>query len=73
MLRQSLDILRELALCRRPDESKGFQTFISCLIKQDRDLDMTLYIVGEVFHPNRRAKPTAQRWAAICGTLGLTS
>ncbi|ROV98477.1 hypothetical protein VPNG_08538 [Cytospora leucostoma] len=48
-----LSMLQSLSQHRRLDEGKGLQTYVSCLIKKDGELDITSYIGPEAFDPAR--------------------
>jgi DMATS type aromatic prenyltransferase len=54
-----ISMLQSLAQHRRLDEGKGLQTYVSCLIKKNGELDITTYIGPEAFDPARLqgAKP----------------
>ncbi|KAB8073971.1 tryptophan dimethylallyltransferase-domain-containing protein [Aspergillus leporis] len=42
---------------RHLQDSNGLQTFVSCLIKKDGELDITTYLGAEAFHPARLGPP----------------
>lgn len=51
-----LRMLESLGEHRRLDDSNGLQTFVSCLFKNDGELDITSYLGAEAFHPARLGK-----------------
>lgn len=51
------EMLEGLARHRRLEEGKGMQTYVSCLFKENGDLDVTSYIGPEAFDPNRLGRP----------------
>ncbi|KAF7514145.1 hypothetical protein GJ744_004470 [Endocarpon pusillum] len=56
-----LRMLETLGEHRRLDDSNGLQTWISCLIKKNGELDLTSYLASEAFHPARLTQRRATR------------
>ncbi|KAI0147389.1 dimethylallyl tryptophan synthase GliD1 [Xylariaceae sp. FL1272] len=50
---QYLSMLQSLAQHRRLEDGKGMQTYVSCLIKKNGELDITSYLGPEAFDPAR--------------------
>ncbi|KAI0393716.1 dimethylallyl tryptophan synthase GliD1 [Xylariaceae sp. FL0594] len=48
-----LSMLHSLAQHRRLEEGKGIQTYVSCLIRKNGELDITTYLGPEAFDPAR--------------------
>ncbi len=48
-----LSMLQSLAEHRRLDDGKGLQTYVSCLLMKNGELDITSYIGPEAFDPAR--------------------
>ena len=48
-----LSMLHSLAQHRRLEEGKGLQTYVSCLLKKNGELDITSYLGPEAFDPAR--------------------
>lgn len=61
--RRYLRMLESLAEHRRLDDGNGLQTFVSCLFKNNGELDITTYLGAEAFHPGRfgQRRPTRRR------------
>ena len=51
-----LRMLESLAEHRRLDDGNGLQTYVSCLFKNNGELDITTYLGAEAFHPGRLAQ-----------------
>lgn len=58
---QYLRMLDCLSEHRHLQDSNGLQTFVSCLIKKDGELDITTYLGAEAFHPARLGPRRATR------------
>ena len=56
-----LRMLETLTEHRRLADGNGIQTFVSCLFKNNGELDITTYLGAEAFHPARMARRRATR------------
>ena len=56
-----MSMLESMAQHRRLDEGKGLQTYVSCLIKKNSELDITSYLGPEAFDPARLSGTKASK------------